>query len=488
MAIDNTELLRLIDSLHRDKGIDKEILVTSIEQALHSAARKRLQLTGELSVRINRVTGAIEAYEDGRRIDPTRFGRIAAQSGKQVMLQRIREAERDVVYNEFVGKVDTLVNGTVQRYERAGEGGRGRLFVNLGRAEGVVPVKEQVREERYRQGDRIRAYVIKVQKLGQKVLIVLSRTHVNLVRELFNLEVPEISDRIVEIKSLVREPGYRTKIAVYSNDPRVDPIGACVGVRGSRIRSIVDELNGEKIDIVRWSDQSDVFIRSSLSPAEITNVELERDEVPPGETAGEGRAFGTARVIVPEEQLKLAIGKKGQNVRLTARLTRWNIEILTESQARILRERERAEIGKIPFLSQDQKEALILASLSSLRQIIQRGEDGMRMLTNNKLSAEEIQQTLDYARVRQKEFLAELAAQPIEIPEKPPEGGLKFITPGEAQPAPAEGAVPAEGATPAATPPPDGNEPVAAPETGTAEEAPKAAGGDAPAGGEEAQQ
>ncbi|HTL52813.1 MAG TPA: transcription termination factor NusA [Planctomycetota bacterium] len=442
---DSTELLRLIDSLHRDKGIDKEILVTSIEQALHSAARKRLQLTGELSVRINRVTGAIEAYEDGRRIDPTRFGRIAAQSGKQVMLQKIREAERDVVYNEFVGKVDTLVNGTVQRYERAGEGGRGRLFVNLGRAEGVVPVKEQVREERYRQGDRIRAYVIKVQKLGQKVLIVLSRTHVNLVRELFSLEVPEISDRIVEVKSLVREPGYRTKIAVFSNDPRVDPIGACVGVRGSRIRSIVDELNGEKIDIVRWSDQSDIFIRSSLSPAEISQVELERDEMIPGETPGESRAYGTARVIVPEEQLKLAIGKKGQNVRLTARLTHWNIEILTESQARILRDRERAEIGKIPFLSQDQKEALILASLSSLRQIIQRGEDGMRMLTNNKLTAEEITQTIEYAKVRQKEFLAELAAQPIEIPEKPVEGGLKFITPGQTPAAP-EGAVAPEGA------------------------------------------
>ncbi len=327
----NEELLRLVDSIHRDKGISKDLLFEAIEQALMSASRKRFGTSGEITVRINRESGDIEAYEDGRRVSPDAFGRIPAQTAKQIIIQKIREAERDVIYNDYEAKLDTLVNGTVHRFEK------GSIVVNLGRTEARIPRKEQVFSEQYRVGDRIRAYVVRVQKKGQKVEIELSRTHPNLVRELFALEVPEISDRVVEIKGLAREPGHRTKIAVYSNDPKVDPIGACVGVRGTRIRSIVEELNGEKIEIVRWSDSPDIFIRNALSPAEITAVELDREAL-------------RARVIVPEDQLSLAIGKKGQNVRLTAKLTHWNIDILTEEQARKRREEDRAEVYKIPML------------------------------------------------------------------------------------------------------------------------------------------
>jgi N utilization substance protein A len=293
------------------------------------------------------------------------------------------------VYNEYEAKLDTLVNGTVQRFEK------GAIIVNLGRTEARIPRKEQVFSEQYRPGDRIRAYVVRVQKKGQKVEIELSRTHTNLVRELFALEVPEISDRIVEIKGLAREPGYRTKIAVHSNDMKVDPIGACVGVRGTRIRSIVEELNGEKIDIVRWSDSPDIFIRNALSPAEITAVELDREAQ-------------RARVIVPEDQLSLAIGKKGQNVRLTAKLTHWNIDIMTEEQARKRREEDRAEIYKIPMLPEGGAEKLLLSGLTSLRAIVNRGVQNLVSLHG--LNEELARSIVEYAAKRDAEIEAQRAA------------------------------------------------------------------------------
>lgn len=401
------ELLRLVDAIHRDKGIEKELLFEAIEQALYSAARRRWGLHGELSVRINRANGEIETYEDGRRINPADFGRIAAQTAKQVMIQKIREAERDVIFEDYEHKIGSLVNGTVQRFEK------GAIIVSLGRTEGLVPRSEQVYNESYRPGDRIRAYVQKVQKKGQKVSIILSRTHPNLVKELFALEVPEISSRIIEIKGLVREPGHRTKIAVSSNDSRVDAIGACVGVRGSRIRNIVDELNGEKIDIVRWSESPDIFIRNALSPAEVTAVELEMD------TDAEGHEVPRAKVIVPDEMLSLAIGKKGQNVRLTAKLTRWNIDIITGEMARELRERERQEIYRIPMLEEGMAQTLLLAGYVKLKTIVQKGVDGLLLVSGfDQPLAEKI---VAYARQRQEEIKieeAERLAREAEAAEK----------------------------------------------------------------------
>ncbi|MCX7806366.1 MAG: transcription termination factor NusA [Planctomycetota bacterium] len=385
----NEELLRLVDSIHRDKGISKELLFEAIEQALVSASRRRFEASGDITVRINRESGEIEAYEDGRRISPDAFGRIPAQTAKQIIIQKIREAERDVIYSDYEAKIDTLVNGTVHRFEK------GAIVVNLGRTEARIPRKEQVFSEQYRVGDRIRAYVVRVQKKGQKVEIELSRTHPNLVRELFALEVPEISDRIVEIKGLAREPGYRTKIAVYSNDPKVDPVGACVGVRGTRIRSITEELNGEKVEIVRWSDSPDIFIKNALSPAEITAVELDRESL-------------RARVIVPEDQLSLAIGKKGQNVRLTAKLTHWNIDIMTEEQARKRREEDRAEVYRIPMLPAGAAEKLLLSGLTSLRAIAAKGAQNLAALYG--FGEELAKEIVEYAARRDAEIEAQRAA------------------------------------------------------------------------------
>ena len=387
--MDGTELLRFIDSIHREKGISKELLFESIEQALLTASRKRFGPHGELNVKINRFTGDIEAYEDGKRMDPNTFGRIPAQTAKQIMIQKIREAERDVIYTDYEAKIDTLVNGTVQRFDK------GSIVINLGRTEGIVPRQEQVYSEQYRPGDRIRAYVVRVQKKGQKVLITLSRTHPNLVKELFTVEVPEIGDRIVEIKGIVREPGHRTKIAVYSSDLKVDPIGACVGVRGSRIRNIVEELNGEKIDIVRWHDAQDLFIRNALSPAEISSVEVDKETQ-------------RARVIVPEDQLSLAIGKKGQNVRLTAKLTHWHIDIMTEEQAKKVRDFERAEIGKIPNLPAGVAERFLLAGLNNLKAIIYKGAD----FINTMYGVPDAEALIEYCKQREYEISQEKTKEP----------------------------------------------------------------------------
>ncbi|MBE7463910.1 MAG: transcription termination/antitermination protein NusA [Planctomycetes bacterium] len=425
------ELLRLIDSIHRDKGINKEILFESIENALLTASRKRWGPHGDLTVRINRITGELEAYEDGKRIDPAEFGRISAQTAKQIMIQKIREAERDVIFDDYEKRIDSLVTGTVQRFEK------GNIIASLGRAEGLVPKSEQIFSEQYRPGDRIRAFLVKVQKKGQKVIIILSRTHPNLVKELFGLEVPEIGDRIVEIKGIVREPGHRTKIAVYSSDPKVDAIGACVGVRGTRIRNIVEELGGEKIDIVRFSDSPDLFIRNALSPAEISAVELDRESQ-------------HARVIVPEDQLSLAIGKKGQNVRLTAKLTHWHIDIMTEEQARKLRELERAEIYKITCIPENITEKMLLGGITSLKQILARTADHFQTIYD--LSPEQAQALLEYAAQRDKEMEEERAKIQQAPARRPAAAAAPAAPPAESAPA-AETPAPADQAqTEAAAP------------------------------------
>ena len=311
------ELLRLIDMLQSQKDVSKEAIFLALEDALAQGVRKRLGVGEELVVHIDRKSGevTVEDEEGEYEIELGELGRIAAQAVKQGFVQRLREAERDVLYEEFENRVGTLVNGQVQRYEGQD------LVVNMGRAEAYLSREDRVRGETYAPGDRIRAIVVEVRKDGSRVRIQLSRTHPDLVRRLFELEVPEIADNIIEIKRVVREPGYRTKMAVTSTDPKIDSIGACVGVRGSRIKAVIDELRGERIDIIRWSDSLETLIMNGLKPAviHIDNIFPDIDN-------------RRAVVIVEEDQQSLAIGKKGQNVRLASKLCGWEIDIQTREQ------------------------------------------------------------------------------------------------------------------------------------------------------------
>lgn len=355
--MNNEELLRLINSIHMDKGIDRELLFESLEAALVSAARKKYTDVEELRIRINRDNGDLILLDGDRPLrilEPSEFGRIAAQTAKQVMIQRIREAESEVVFEDFQGKEDTIVNGTISRVER------GTVVLNIGKADGILPRQEQIPSENYRPGERLRCYVVQVRKKGNKVLIVLSRTHPTLVKELFELEVPEISEHIVEIKGLVREPGYRTKLAVYSSDSKIDAVGACVGIRGNRIRSIVEELNGEKIDIVRWHDSEELFIRNALSPAVTESIDFDRRR-------------NRARVLVENDQLSLAIGRKGQNVRLSSKLTGWDLDIMTVDQHREWRELGHDEIASLPGVGDQIINNLLLTGFESFQDIVELG-------------------------------------------------------------------------------------------------------------------
>ncbi len=308
----NPDLVRLVDSISRDKNIEKDLVFEDIETAMASAARKAYA-SEDVIVQIDRMNGQIEATVDGDPIEMKELGRIAAQTAKQVMIQRIREAERNSIFEEFSEKVGTIVTGTVSRFES------GAIIVNFGRAEGFLPRSEQIPGETHHPGERIRAMILDVREAPYQVKIVLTRTHPDYIRRLFETEVPEVSERVIEIRALAREAGYRTKVAVASIDMKVDAVGACVGVRGSRIRNIVDELGGEKIDIVRWNESSQILIGNALKPAEIQEVALCFE-------------LGRATVVVAEDQLSLAIGKRGQNVRLAARLTGWDIDILTPAE------------------------------------------------------------------------------------------------------------------------------------------------------------
>ncbi|MBU1913509.1 MAG: transcription termination factor NusA [Candidatus Omnitrophica bacterium] len=323
----NQELLSILDSIERDKGIKKEILVKAIESALISAARKNLgKHVEDIKVEFDSLTGDFKVFTaEGNEVSGD-FGRISAQTAKQVIIQKIREAERDVLFEEYTKKVNDICSGAVHRFEK------GMLIVDLGRVEGVLPKRELPPTEEYRQGDRIKALIVEVKKSSKGPEILLSRTSPGFVKRLFELEVPEIYEGIVEIKAVSREAGDRSKIAVYSKDDKVDPVGACVGMRGQRVKNIVRELGGEKIDIIRWSVNMGEFIASSLSPAEITSVKT---------TEAERRA----EVIVADDQLSLAIGKKGQNVRLAAKLTGWNIDIRSKSEIE--------EVKEIPIIEID---------------------------------------------------------------------------------------------------------------------------------------
>ncbi len=313
----NTETLRIIDSIARDRKIDRELLLGDLEQAMISAARKHFNSLDaeEFGCHMDRVSGEITMWRnlenDQRETIPLEaLGRIPAQTAKQVMIQRFREDERNSLLEEFSKRQGEIVTGTAHRYEG------GALVVQVDRAEGFMPRSEQIPGEQFHPGDRVRCLILDVRDVGNQVKIVLSRSHPDFIRRLFEAEVPEVGEHVIEMKAMAREAGFRTKIAVSSIDSKVDPVGACVGVRGSRIRNIVDELGGEKIDIVRWNESSQILIANALKPAEVDEVSLCFE-------------LGRATIIVREDQLSLAIGRRGQNVRLAARLTGWDIDILT---------------------------------------------------------------------------------------------------------------------------------------------------------------
>lgn len=343
----SAELILALEQLEKEKGIKKDIIIEAIETALISAYKKNFGSAMNVKVSIDRATGDVKVFglrkiaevpdeeemdisvTEAAKINPTldigdyveievtprSFGRIAAQTAKQVVVQKLREAERGIIYDEFYNKESDIVTGIIQRIEKR------NVIVDLGKTEAVLAPSEQTSGEEYKFNDRLKSYIIEVKKTTKGPQIMISRTHPGLVKRLFELEVPEIHDGTVEIKSISREPGSRTKIAVYSKDENVDPVGACVGQKGSRVQAIVDELRGEKIDIIEWSNDAREYISSSLSPAKVIRVDVSEDEK-------------AAKVIVPDYQLSLAIGKEGQNARLAAKLTGWKIDIKSESQLR----------------------------------------------------------------------------------------------------------------------------------------------------------
>lgn len=341
-----TELDRILEEVRRDKDIDKQILVQTLEAALLKAAKNRYGHNVDIEAHFNPELGEVELFqfkivvkevknekseislEDSKELDPdaqigdslgtkldtANFGRIAAQTAKQVIIQSIREAERDNIYQNYKDRKGELINGIVQRFDK------GDIIVNIGKAEAILPVQEQVPRERYRQRDRVKAYILDIKKTTKDPQIILSRTHTGFITELFKMEVPEVSEDIVTIKSVAREPGIRTKIAVESSASDVDPVGACVGAKGSRVQNIVQELKGEKIDIIPWSDDPAKFVCNALSPADIAEVIIDKERK-------------SMEVIVPDDQTSLAIGKKGQNVRLAVKVTGWKIDIKSKSEA-----------------------------------------------------------------------------------------------------------------------------------------------------------
>ncbi|MHC4177683.1 MAG: transcription termination factor NusA [Planctomycetota bacterium] len=312
--MDPSELLRIVDAIHRDKNIEKEIVFEGIEAALVSAAKKHFGEDEEIIVQIDRTDGAITGTHNGEPLSPDEMAeRIGAQTAKQVMIQKMREAERDSLFDEYEDLKGQLVTGMIQRYEG------GAATVSLTNVEAILPRGEQIPGETHHANERVRAVVYDVRKVGSRVKVILSRTKPQLVQRLFEQEIPEIAESVIQVRAIAREPGCRTKVAVSSNDQRVDCVGACVGVRGNRIKNIVDELGGERIDIVRYSDDMQVLIPNSLQPAEVEEVIL-------------CQMLGRAIVLVREDQLSLAIGRRGQNVRLGSKLCGWDIEIMTRDE------------------------------------------------------------------------------------------------------------------------------------------------------------
>lgn len=309
----NQELLSSLEYIEKEKGISKEVLIEALRQALISACRKTHPGREDFEVLIDPRSCDIKLLENGKPINDAEFGRIAAQTAKQVIIQKIREAEREFIYNDYTKKTGDIVSGTVHRIEPKA------IIVDFGKTEGILPAREQSAQDDYRQGDLIRAMVLEVKKTPRGPEVILSRAHSGIVKRLFELEVPEIHDGIVQIKGAAREAGSRTKIAVTSNDDKIDCVGSCVGIRGQRVKNIVRELNGEKIDIVRFSSDTETYIKNAMSPAELSEIQLDRKNQ-------------SAVIFVQDDQLSLAIGKKGQNVRLASKLIGWQLDVRSVNQ------------------------------------------------------------------------------------------------------------------------------------------------------------
>lgn len=389
----SAELIRIVDGLARDKNIDKDLVLEDLEAAMESAVRKRFGPDEQVEVKIDRLTGTITASLNGSPVNMGDLGRIAAQTAKQVMIQKIREAERGSIYEEFVERKSTIVTGTVARIEGSA------LVVNIGRTEGFLPRSEQIPGETHQPGERIRALILDVREAPHQVKIVLSRSHPDFIRRLFELEVPEVAERIIEIKALSREAGYRTKVAVSSIDLKVDAVGACVGVRGSRIKNIVEELGGEKIDIVRWNESSQILIANALKPAEIQDTALCFE-------------MGRATVVVPDEQLSLAIGKRGQNVRLAARLTGWDIDILTPKEYNRGLDRLAATLRKVEGVNEVSAERVSLMGMISVMDVEEVGLEPLvkELGLEQELAERIVKACAEEAKIVQKELAEEKSA------------------------------------------------------------------------------
>src|SRR3989344_2320277 len=321
-----SELLGILEQLERDKGINKEILIQAVESAVASAAKKiwTIGKEEEIKVVLNRKTGKLTAFAGEQEIRSSEFGRIAAQTAKQVVVQKIREAEKDVIFAEYQARIGQIISGSVYRFEK------GSIIVDLGKTEAYIPRSEQSKREEFRQGDRVRAYILDVRRENKGPQVILSRGNPNFIRRLFALEVPEIYEGIVEVKAISRDVGERTKIAVYSKDDKVACVGACVGMRGARVKNIVSEIQGEKIDIVRYSSDIKEYIQAALSPAEISQIQVNHQDK-------------KANIIVADDQLSLAIGRHGQNVRLASQLVGWELNLFSFAQWKALQEEKGGE-------------------------------------------------------------------------------------------------------------------------------------------------
>ncbi len=378
-----SELKRLIEQMGKDRGIEKETITEALEAAMLTAARKKLGQNVDIEAHYNDEAGEIEVFqfktvvdkvldpetqisrEEARRtldegaepgdslgmkIETASFGRIAVQMAKQIIIQRVKDAERDNIYEEYKDRKGEIVTGFVQRFEG------GSIIVNLGRAEAVVPPSEQIHRETYKRGERIRSYIVDVKKNTKGSQIILSRTHPSFLKALFEVEVPEISEGLIEIVSVAREPGKRGKIAVQAKDKDIDPVGACVGMRGSRVQSVVQELRGEKIDIIPYTNDAAKYVSSALSPAKVNRVLIDEDNK-------------TMTVIVPDDQLSLAIGKNGQNVRLAVKLTGWKIDVKSETMAAEKPEEGQTDLTKLPGVGPAMAQKLIEKGIKSVAMI-----------------------------------------------------------------------------------------------------------------------
>jgi len=383
------DILEALTLISQEKNLELDYVLETVESALVAAAKKKFGENDTIKAEIDRATGEIrmywtkmvvqnvtdrpnectqaeaeEFYEDveiGQEldffIDFADFGRNAIASAKQILIQKVREAEREQIYEEFISRVGQLLTGTVQQLDK------GNIIVNLGRAEGILLGKEQIKKEKFRQGDRIKAYIYDVQKSNRGPQINLTRSSSDFLRKLFEIEVPEIAEKIIEIKAIAREPGERSKVAVYSNDDRIDAVGACVGVKGSRVQNIVRELNNERIDIVPWSSESMIFVTKSLAPAKIVHVDIQHEEQ-------------KMLVVVADEKLSLAIGKTGQNARLAAKLTGWKINIMSETEYNALRqteEMEKVDIEEVAEITEKMRAKLLAVGIETAQDIVTKG-------------------------------------------------------------------------------------------------------------------